>query len=327
MTQTTGAALLFIHALAVTQFAAAQTSPDPESAFGPTVERALQAYDAERWDDARLLFEQAHALEPTARTLRAIGMVAFNQADHVSALLSLEASLVDTRKPLSPEQRAHAEQLIGTAEQRIGLFRLRLAPANAVLSVDGKPPRRRLDGRLVLAPGHHQLTANAAGHRMLTRGFEVTPGDRAAIELELEPDPVVMASPTDIPAKPPPHHPAPLAPAVSASGGKSSRSTWAIIVLSTSAAALVTAGVTGALAFDAKAGLSDACSEYRCPRSQQDEIERYDTLRTVTTVTLASALAFGAIGTFLLLGSADAEHAPGVQAVISGQGIGIQGRL
>lgn len=189
MTKPTGAALLFIHALAVTQFAAAQTSPDHEAAFEPTVERALQAYDAGRWDEARLLFEQAHSLEPSARTLRAIGMVAFNQADYVTALLSLEASLVDARKPLSPEQRSHAAQLIGVAEQRIGLFRLRLQPTNAVVSVDGEPPRRRLDGRLVLAPGHHQLAATAAGHRALSHRLEVTPGDRAALEFELEPDP------------------------------------------------------------------------------------------------------------------------------------------
>jgi len=254
MTHTTGAALLFIHVLAVAQGAAAQAGSDDESAFEPTVERALQAYDAERWDEARQLFEQAHALNPTARTLRAIGMVAFNQADYVTALLSLEASLVDARKPLSPEQRSHAAQLIEVAEQRVGIFRLRLVPTNAVVSLDGSPPRRRLDGRVVLAPGQHQLSATAAGHRMLTHRFDVSPGDRAALELELEPDPLVIAATPNIPATPPSESPAPAA--IPPPASKSSRNTWAVIALSTGAAALVAAGITTALALDAKADLN-----------------------------------------------------------------------
>jgi hypothetical protein len=325
MTQTTGAALVFIHALAVTQLAAAQTSPTPETAFDPTVEHALQAYDAEHWDEARRLFEQAHAMQPTARTLRAIGMVAFNQADYVTALLRLEAALVDPSKPLSPEQRSHAARLIELAEQRVGLFRLRLEPAAASVAVDGEPAQRSLDERLVLAPGHHQLAATAARHRMLTHRFDVSAGDRASLELELEPDPLTSAVQPSTTSSPRPEAGRRSKHAETVPDG--SRNTWAVIALSTAAASLITAGITAGLAFDAKADLDDACQDHRCPRSERDAIDRYDTLRTVTTVTLVSALAGAAIGTYLLLGDSGAERGAGVRAVISGRGIELQGRL
>ena len=41
----------------------------------------LAEFQAQRYAEARALFERAHALSPNARTLRGIGMVAFEMRD------------------------------------------------------------------------------------------------------------------------------------------------------------------------------------------------------------------------------------------------------
>src|SRR5262245_28844317 len=98
------------------------------SEYDDLVLRALTAYDAGRWDEARGLFERAHAIDPTARTLRTIGMAAFNQGDLIAALQNLEGALVDPRKPLTDDQRAHVLGLIDRANRQVGRYRLRLQP-------------------------------------------------------------------------------------------------------------------------------------------------------------------------------------------------------
>jgi tetratricopeptide (TPR) repeat protein len=59
------------------------------------INSALSAFENGRWAEARSDFRRAHELDPTARTLRTIGMCSFNLGDYIDAVQSLEAALED----------------------------------------------------------------------------------------------------------------------------------------------------------------------------------------------------------------------------------------
>jgi tetratricopeptide (TPR) repeat protein len=90
------------------------TTPDADARYRSTLKDALAEYDANHFEEARVLFRRAHEINPNARTLRGIGMASFELRDYVAAVRTLSAALVETRKPLSAEQRTHAQGLART---------------------------------------------------------------------------------------------------------------------------------------------------------------------------------------------------------------------
>src|SRR5262245_443922 len=66
---------------------------------------------AGRWEEARVAFRKAHALYPNARTLRGIGMVAFEIRDYVDAARQLELALAEPRRALDETQRREVSAL------------------------------------------------------------------------------------------------------------------------------------------------------------------------------------------------------------------------
>jgi tetratricopeptide (TPR) repeat protein len=300
---------------------AAAPAPAQASEYDDLVLRALTAYDAGRWDEARGLFERAHALDPTARTLRTIGMAAFNQGDLVAALQNLEAALVDSRKPLTDEQRTHVLGLIERANRQVGRYRLRLQPAGAALLVDGKPPALVGSDEVVMLSGHHELRLSADGYAPQARALDVQAQDRAPLEWSLAQPAGAVPEQTAGATQPGPVggdtasvHP----------GG----SAWPWVAFSIGAAGLITSGVTFGLALHDKSALDKACDDRHCPPSEHDTISRYDTLRVVSGVTLGVGLAGAAAGVILSLsddGAAGAEHA-GVAPLLGPGFIGARGR-
>jgi hypothetical protein len=297
--------------------------------YDELIEQALAAYQAEQWDEARRLFELAHGLEPTARTLRTIGMSAFNQRDYITALQNLEAALFERRRALTEEQRADVSVLVTQANAQVGRFRLRISPEGARLMVDGKSPALSRDGELVLAPGRHEVEVSKADHPSITRRLEVQAGDRTLVELVLPGQGPALAKVTGSvagAASGPGRFPG--ARPVDA-GGKSSddaaRETWGVIAVATGAATLLASGIVTAFAVKEKSALDEACPEQRCLPSNHDQVDRYDTLRMVAGVTFAIGLLGAGTGAYLLLG-ADERAAP-VQAVLSPSFVGVRGRL
>lgn len=300
--------------------------PQHEEGYDEVVLRALAAYDAGRWGESRRLFEQAHGLHPTARTLRTIGMAAFNQGDYVAALQNLHAARVDQRKPLTDQQRAHVDDLIERANQQVGRFRLRVEPQDAHVRVDGKAPLL-VSGELVLPPGQHEISARAGGYQVLKRKLDVQAKDRALLDLRLTPQGTASSGgPAAAPAPPPAHlmHANTGAPDA-ATQRDSSRTTWGVIALSVGGASLIAAGITGGLALSQKSELDDACPDRRCPPAEHDLVERYDTLRLVSGVALAAGAAGVATAALLLLSGDDEPER--VQALIAPGWVGVRGRL
>ncbi len=134
------------------------------SEYQTTIDRALEEFEARRWEEARTLFQRAHELEPNARTFRAIGMVSFELRDYVSALVAFESALADERRPLSAAQRQEVERLLADSRTFVAAYELDVNPITATVSVDGLPAVIR-EGRLMLNPGSHDV-------RIVAEGFE-----------------------------------------------------------------------------------------------------------------------------------------------------------
>jgi hypothetical protein len=249
--------------------ASAQTMAPPAEAtpsgFDGFIESALQAYDAGRFAEARTLFRRAHELQPTARTLRTIGMCSFNLGDYVDAVWNLESSLTDTRKPLTEDHRRHASDLIARANPHIGRFRLRLSPADATLSVDGHSPVLLSQTELLLEPGRHEVEVRATGYRPARNVLAVDGGDRTTLELRLTTAPTAAIAESDFSGSPGDNLTAGSGrrqPA--ASSGSSAQSTIGYVSLGLGAAGLVAFGVISGIAMADKAKLEDKCDTRMC---------------------------------------------------------------
>jgi tetratricopeptide (TPR) repeat protein len=309
-----------------TPAAATASTPVAASEYDALVLRALAEYDAGRWYQARALFERAHALDPTARTLRTIGMTAFNQADYVGALRHLETALVDTRKPLTDEQRTHVLGLIDRANRQVARYRVRMSPRGASLLVDGTSPLLLSEDELLLLPGGHVLRVTALGHRPLERTLDARGGEREKLELVLEPEGASPASAPRADSQPSPSRSSSSADARVDSGA--THQMLGAIALSVGSAALVVSGVTLALALSDKADLDDGCPGRVCPADApdlEDTRTRYQTLRIVSPVALGVGLVGATVGALLLLSGDDADGAQ--QASLSFEGLSIRGAL
>ena len=186
---------LLIGASAATTARAADDDSTPISVL---IGDAVAEYEAGHYQEARALFRQAHEKSPTARTLRGIGMASFELRDYVEATRALTASLRDIRRPLTAEQKRHAEALLARAHTFVGRFTMKMKPAGASLFVDGHPAELEPDGVLLLSFGRHQLSLRCSTCAPAEKDEEinVAGGERREIELALAPAPPPAAADT-----------------------------------------------------------------------------------------------------------------------------------
>ena len=310
---------------------------DGHTAYDGFITEALSAYDAGRWAEARNSFRRAHALAPTARTFRTIGMCSFNLGDYADALQNLESALTDTRKPLTADQRKRVTALIDRSNAKLGRFRLALVPDSAGLLVDGAPPTLLGGRELLLEPGRHEIVASASGYRSQRRELSVEAGDRSTLDLQLEAgaESLVAEAAPSTAAPTPPANPAPVPAAQAAAAqeprasGSGTQRVLGIVGISLGGAGLVTFGVAGALALGKKGDLDDACPSHKCGPAQHDDVDSYNTLRTISTVGLIAGGTLLTLGLVLLLTADDGgstEHASLTPELGLGW-VGLRGRL
>lgn len=198
------AALVLAHALLAAPHAArgdraavgadlsASTEGSPSGAtdsheYRSVIDEALKAYAAERYDEARALFLRAHAILPTARTHRGIGLAEHRLGHYATCVTALEAALASRERPLTGQVRAATEELLEEAQRRAGRLLVTRAPAHAQFSVD-RVARELAPGEpLWLDEGEHRVEARAAGFVPIARTVRVTAGAELAIDLTLAP--------------------------------------------------------------------------------------------------------------------------------------------
>lgn len=164
--------------------ASATAAVSDDDAYEQLIDRALAAFRANEYGQARALFEQAHAMQPSARTLRGLGITAVALRRYDEARGELEAALIDPRRPLSRTQQRELTKLLDWMRTSLARLRLELEPAHATALVDGRPAHA---GELLLDPGEHELRVQAEGYESEARHLSLRLGQTESLHVQLSP--------------------------------------------------------------------------------------------------------------------------------------------
>jgi len=157
----------------------------PGDDYRELVRRALAAFDQKQWEQARELFNAAHEIDPNARTLRGLGMVAFEMEDFVEAYKLLYQSLQDRRRPLEGALREKTEDLLKRTRLLVGRVRMSVTPEASEVKMDGESVDPTTE--LWVTIGLHLLTIEARGYEPKKISLDIRDGDDQQVEVELEP--------------------------------------------------------------------------------------------------------------------------------------------
>lgn len=164
---------------------------DSSAAFDTEIRFALAAYAREDWSEAERHFRAAHALQPSAQTLRGLAVVAWRQGLLVQGRRLLVQALASDRQPLAGELRSAAESLLLEIEGQLGRYVVAAEPGEATITVDDRDAAAHEP--LWLAAGEHKLVVALEGHVDHTVTLTVTTGARETLRISLQPTPVVPA--------------------------------------------------------------------------------------------------------------------------------------
>ncbi len=174
--------LLAVACAAAAAPARAQARP---TEYRELVRRALAEFDAKNWVEARALFRAAHKAQPSARTLRGLGMVAFEMQEYVDAREQLSAALRDPRKPLDPALRAETEALLQRTRALVGRARLAITPAGATVRLNGSRVEPGTQ-ELWMRAGGQMIRAEAVGYEPEMIELDVQGGDDILVTIDLD---------------------------------------------------------------------------------------------------------------------------------------------
>lgn len=186
---------------------AASASATPAATGGDyhaVIKDAVREFSAGRWEEARALFKRAHGIEPNARTLRGMGMAAYELRMYVAALRELQAASQDPRKPLTEQQRQQSHTLATQARAFVGRYQLLVEPSHARVYVGGQPARLEEGGVLLLNVGTHEILARADDYADARQYIRVEGGENLLLRLQLgAPAQAPVAAPAPEPAASP----------------------------------------------------------------------------------------------------------------------------
>lgn len=168
--------------------ASARALDSDDEAYDAAINTAVAHYRNKEWQAAREAFARAHALRPSARTFRGLGLSAYYAQDDVAAAAALQSALEDARNALDPEQRAQVTDLLERIRPRVAHVHVQAKPETVAIQVDGAAIAGQ-QGHFVI-PGRHRLLVSAPGFVDFYEEFEVSGGQRMSLRVVLEPKPV-----------------------------------------------------------------------------------------------------------------------------------------
>lgn len=314
--------------------AADELGPDPavRDEYRRVVAEGVAEFGAGHWAEARSAFQRGHALWPSARTLRSLGMTSFELRAYARAASELQAALEDARRPLSPDQRAHVVALLAQTNAFVGRYRVRLSPASAELLVDGTPQAHVDPLVLRLETGRHELVARAAGHEVVRRTLDVQGREDEELVLALQPVAVALGSSAPGPSqsrsllvtRSSAPSPMPRDGGAAEAGGR--LWTW---VAGGAALALGAASTALWLHSRSEYDVIDAeCARVQCEPGELDE-SPFTTPELAHHVTLGLALAAGAgaIVLFVVEGEPGGPETASATVTLGAAGLGVRGAL
>jgi tetratricopeptide (TPR) repeat protein len=158
------------------------TKQEPE--YQDLVREATREFDAGNFVEARTLFEHAHALKPSARTLRGLGSCSYELKHYVQAATELQAALNDARNPLTVAQRAEVGDTLEKAKRFVATLVIEVEPKSASIELDGRAIEAR---KVTLEAGDHSVRAQASGFHDNEQAVTLAGGQTRTLQIELAP--------------------------------------------------------------------------------------------------------------------------------------------
>ncbi len=145
----------------------------------------VEAYAAERFEDALRSFQEAYRIAPHPAVL--VNMAnCYEQLDRpIEAITHFERFLVEA-DAISPEQRREVRQALRRLRARVGEVFIRVQPEGARVTIDGSDTRRApiLDA-VRLPAGPHEIEVRMEGYQTVVRRVEVEGGERSEVQVTL----------------------------------------------------------------------------------------------------------------------------------------------
>jgi hypothetical protein len=297
---------------------------EQKAEYEELTKKGIREYELNHWAEAKTYFLRAHTLFPNARTLRALGLIAFETRSYIEAVAWLERALADAHKPLTDEMRKGVADLLADARGFVGRVRLVLEPANASVFLDGELVQLRDQNVLLLDPGEHELRIEAGGYRTQSHRLRVEGGKSSELKLALVAADSSPATPADVEV-------AAIPPASEAPPAVEWWSTQRIVGVGLGVGAVAAFGVgltAGLLALSAKSDSDHNCDGDVCNATgsaQRDAAVTRADIASIGFIAGGALLAAGAITFFL---APAPEHSRGELSVRPGfGGVVIEGRL
>jgi hypothetical protein len=199
-----------------------------------------------------------------------------------------EALPPDAPEPFRVALEDAKREIVGL-DAKIGFVTITITgPTEPVVTVDDEPvPVAALGVKRPVDAGTHVVKASANGFRAGEASFTVAAGQEQAVTLALEADPDAVVTPGG-----------------AAAGGDKTKDTLQLvgfIALGVGAAGLIVGGITGGLAIGKHGDLSDNCPDGRCPASQQDTLDDFNTFGTASTIAFIAGGVVAAAGIVLVV--------------------------
>jgi hypothetical protein len=165
----------------------AQTSAGESAEYREMIQQALHEYERTNFNEAKVFFAQAHARFPSARTMRGLGMCAYELRNYVDAIAWFEQALKSAQRPLTPQMRQEIDGLLKQARSFVTRVQITVQPTWAKLRLDTRPVDRDPQGVVLVDPGTHELVVEAPEHDTVARTIRTTGGEQLTVNIALSP--------------------------------------------------------------------------------------------------------------------------------------------
>jgi len=149
-------------------------------------ERGVNAYNAERWEEALGAFQEAYRIAPHPSVRVNMANCYVHLARPVAAIDHFERFLVETGDEGDPAQVREVRRQITELRSQIGETFLRIEPEGATVTIDGHTTLRApiLDS-VELSAGTHHVEVAMQGYATASQEFEVEGGERHELRIAL----------------------------------------------------------------------------------------------------------------------------------------------
>lgn len=158
-----------------------------EAEYQQLITDALSEYERGSWEESAALFQRAHDLRPSARTLRGLGLAVFEARQYPESIHYLSAALTDTRRPLTPKQREEVESTLNRARLFVGYMKAVVEPSDAHVVINGQEVQPSESGEVITNLGWLDVEVRADGYDSQTRRLRMNAGEHQVFRARLTP--------------------------------------------------------------------------------------------------------------------------------------------